>query len=192
MKKDDKSIRGACTERAPASRSVEKSGSKSLVPAEIIENMILLIRGQKVMLDKDLADLYGVETKYLKRAVKRNIFRFPDDFMIRLSIDEQKALRCHFGALERGKHSKYLMYAFTEQGIAMLSSVLNSKRAVLVNIQVMRTFTKLRTMLSGYKELRNKIEEMEKKYDGQFKIVFDALREMLHEKEKPKGRFGFI
>ncbi|MFA5098279.1 MAG: ORF6N domain-containing protein [Candidatus Margulisiibacteriota bacterium] len=144
------------------------------------------------MLDNDLAELYGVETKNFKRAVRRNIFRFPHDFMIKLTIEEQSALRCHFGALERGKHSKYLMYAFTEQGISMLSSVLSSRRAISVNIQIMRTFTKLRAMLSGYKELREKIEEMEKKYDGQFKIVFEALKEMLYEKEKPKAKIGFL
>ena len=165
---------------------------KTIVPQEIIRNNIFLLRGQKVMVDKDLAELYGVTTYDLKRAVRRNLSRFPADFMFELTGEEHSALRRHFGALERGSHSKYLPYAFTEHGILMLSSVLNSERAVQVNIQIMRTFSQLREMLAGNKELKLKIEEMEKKYDSQFKVVFQAIRELFEPPaSKPKRRIGF-
>jgi len=141
----------------------------------------------------NLAVLYEVETKMLNRAVKRNIERFPDDFMFQLSKEEyDELLRCQFGALKRGQHSKYLPYAFTENGVAMLSSVLNSKRAIQVNIQIMRTFTKIRGMLATHKELRQKIEEMEKKYDYQFKIVFDTIKQLIEPPQKSKKRIGFL
>jgi phage regulator Rha-like protein len=163
-----------------------------LIPQEVIQNKILLIRGLKVMLDSDLAELYGVSTYDLKRAVRRNLSRFPADFMFELTQEEYSALRRHSGALKRGAHSKYLPYAFTEHGVLMLSSVLNSERAVPVNIQIMRTFTKLREMLASNKELRRKIEEMEKKYDHQFKLVFQAIKELLvPPAPKPKGPIGF-
>ena len=162
-----------------------------IIPDEMIENKIILIRGQKVMLDKDLADLYNVDTSMLKRAVRRNLLRFPDDFMFELTKEEQVSLRCHFGTLKRGRHAKYLPYAFSEQGIAMLSSVLNSKRAILVNIQIIRTFTKLRKLLISHEDLKRKIISMETKYDHQFKIVFDAIRQLLAPPEKPKRRIGF-
>lgn len=161
-------------------KSVSKAGS-SLIPSEIVKDMIFFIRGQKVMLDYDLASLYGVETKQLKRAVKRNIGRFPEDFLFELTKEENDSLRCQFGTLKRGQHAKYLPYAFTEQGIAMLSSVLNSERAIQVNIAIMRTFTQLRQLLETHKELKLKIEDMEKKYDKQFQIVFAALKELLDE-----------
>lgn len=161
-------------------KSVSKAGS-SLIPSEIVKDMIFVIRGQKVMLDYDLASLYGVETKQLKRAVKRNIGRFPEDFLFELTKEENDSLRCQFGTLKRGQHAKYLPYAFTEQGIAMLSSVLNSERAIQVNIAIMRTFTQLRQLLETHKELKLKIEDMEKKYDKQFQIVFAALKELLDE-----------
>lgn len=165
----------------------------NIVPQEIIETKIILIRGKKVMLDKDLAQLYGVETKALKRAVRRNVDRFPDDFMFQLSTEEyNELLRYQFGTLKRGQHSKYLPYAFTENGVAMLSSVLNSHRAVQVNIQIMRTFTKLREMLMTHKDLKKKIEAMEKKYDYQFKIVFDAIKELLEPPIKTKKKIGFL
>lgn len=165
----------------------------NIVPQEIIETKIILIRGKKVMLDKDLAQLYGVETKALKRAVKRNIDRFPDDFMFQLSTEEyNELLRYQFGTLKRGQHSKYLPFAFTENGVAMLSSVLNSQRAVQVNIQIMRTFTKLREMLMTHKDLKDKIEAMEKKYDYQFKIVFDTIKELLEPPKKTKKKIGFL
>ena len=149
------------------------------VPQEVIQNKIFLIRGKKVMLDRDLAELYGVTTYDLKRAVRRNPSRFPTDFMFELTQQEHSDLRRHFGVLKRGAHSKYLPYAFTDYGILMLSSVLNSKRAVEVNIQIMRTFTKLRQMLASHKELRRKIEEMEKKYDYQLQVVFKAVKKLL-------------
>ena len=162
------------------------------IPREIIQNKILLTRGFKVMLDKDLAELYQVTTYDLKRAVRRNLSRFPVDFMFELTRQEHSALRRHFGALKRGSHSKYPPYAFTEHGILMLSSVLNSERAVMVNIEIMRTFTKLREILASHKELRRKIEEMEKKYNHQFQIVFKAIKELLEpSKRKPKGPIGF-
>src|SRR3972149_5462507 len=146
---------------------------QTIVPAEIIEQKILLIRGKRVMLDKDLTALYGVETKVLNQAVKRNIKRFPDDFMFQLNWEEASELsRSQFVTLKKGKNIKYLPYAFTENGVAMLSSVLNSERAITVNIQIIRTFTKLRKMLATHKELKQKIEEMEKKKEEHFKIVF--------------------
>jgi len=142
------------------------------------------------MLDRDLANLYGVETKYLKRQVNRNISRFPDDFMFQLTREELNNLRLHFGTSSWGG-TRYLPYAFTEQGIAMLSSVLNSERAIQVNIQIMRAFIKLKEMLSTHKDLKQKIEEMEKKYDYQFKIVFDAIKQLLEPPVKPKVKIGF-
>lgn len=143
------------------------------------------------MLDKDLAELYGVTTYDLKRAVRRNPSRFPSDFMFELIQQEHSALRRHFGVLKRGSHSKYLPFAFTEYGILMLSSVLNSERAVQVNIQIMRAFTKLRERLASHKELRQKIEEMEEKYDHHFKVVFKAIKEILEPAVPPKENIGF-
>jgi len=162
-----------------------------LIPQETVESKIFFLRNEKIMLDNDLALLYNVETKQLKRAVNRNLERFPGDFMFKLSREEYKVLRCQTGTLKRGRHAKYLPYAFSEQGIAMLSSVLNSKRAILVNIQIIRTFTKLRKLLMSHEDLKRKIIAMEEKYDSQFKIVFDAIRELLTPPEKPKRRIGF-
>lgn len=164
---------------------------KALIPAEIIEKKILLIRGEKVMLDADLAELYGVEVKHLKRQVRRNIDRFPEDFMIQLSKEEYDSLRRHFGTLKRGAHSKYLPYAFTEQGVAMLSSVLNSERAIKVNIEIMRAFVRLRRMLASHAELARKLDALEKKYDAQFRVVFDAIRELMKPPEPKKRQIGF-
>lgn len=161
------------------------------VPEETIEGKILLIRHKKVMLDTDLALLYEVEIRALNQAVRRNIERFPGDFMFQLTKGEYESLRSQFVTLRRGQHRKYLPYAFTEQGVAMLSSVLNSKRAIQVNIQIMRTFIKLREMLLTHKELKQKIEAMEREYDYQFKIVFDAIKKLLEPPEKPKGKIGF-
>ncbi len=158
--------------------------ANDIMPLDTIAEKIYVVRGQRVMLDRDLADLYGVETGQLKRAVRRNIERFPIDFMFELTKEEYDTLRCQIGILQTGEHSKYLPFAFTEQGVAMLSSVLNSARAIGVNIQIMRAFTKLRGMLAGHEDLRRKIEDMERKYDGQFKVVFDAIRQLL---EKPAG-----
>ena len=164
----------------------------NLVPQEIIESKIYLLRGKKVMMDRDLAILYGVETKVLNQAVKRNLKRFPDDFMFQLNQDEALALsRSQFVTLKKGQNIKYLPYAFAENGVAMLSSVLNSERAIEVNIQIMRTFTKLREMLATHKDLQKKIDDMEKKYDHQFKIVFDAIKQLLAPPEAKKRKIRF-
>jgi phage regulator Rha-like protein len=164
---------------------------KELMPVEIIERKIYLIRAHKVLLDSDLAELYGVEVKQLKRQVRRNIKRFPEDFMFQLQKEEYESLRSHFGTLKRGEHAKYFPYAFTEQGVAMLSSVLNSDRAIEVNIQIMRAFVKLREMLSTHKDLARKLADMEKKYDTQFKVVFDAIRQLMKPDEPKKKPIGF-
>ena len=174
--------------------------SKLAIPPERIEHSIFLIRGQKVMLDADLADLYGVETKAFNQAVRRNLSRFPQDFMFQLTREEAENLRCHFGTSSlrsqivtsnaRGGR-RYNPLAFTEQGVAMLSSVLRSERAVQVNIAIMRAFVKLREMLASNRELARRLDEMEKKYDSQFKVVFDAIRELMKPPEKPRHRIGF-
>ena len=143
------------------------------------------------MLDYDLAELYGVETKILNQAVKRNMKRFPGDFMFQLSFQEVRGLRSQSVTLKRGQHIKYRPYAFTEHGILMLSSVLNSERAVQVNIEIMRAFVKLREMLASHKDLALKLAEMEKKYDSQFKVVFDAIRELMTPPEPKPRRIGF-
>ena len=162
-----------------------------IIPAERIQQCIYLIRKQKVILDSDLAVLYGVETKALVRAVKRNIDRFPDDFMFQLTKSEfDNFLRCQNGTSSWGGR-RYLPYAFTEQGVAMLSSILRSKRAVQVNIAIMRTFVKLRRILEDNALLRRKIESMERKYDEQFQQVFTVLKYMIAEETKPKQPFGF-
>jgi hypothetical protein len=164
----------------------------ALVSAERIENLILLLRGYKVILDSDLAQLYELEVKQLKRQVRRNRDRFPADFMFELSKQEYKSLRRQFGTLKRGEHSKYLPYAFTEQGVAMLSSVLNSKRAVQVNIGIMRAFVQLRQLLASNRQLARKLNALEKKYDAQFKIVFDTIRQLMTPPEPNKRKIGFI
>ena len=153
--------------------------------------MILQLRGQKVMTDPDLAALYGVETKALKRAVKRNITRFPDDFMFVLDNKELTDLRCQIGTSSSWGGLRYPPMAFTEQGVAMLSSVLNSERAIAVNIAIMRTFSRLRHILSSHADLARKLEALEKKYDKQFRVVFDALREMMKPPEPPQKKIGF-
>jgi hypothetical protein len=177
-----------------------------MISSDMILSRIYYIRGHKVMLDKDLAELYGVETKQLKRQVRRNIGRFPDDFMFELTEDEFQNLRCHFGisnsgeavndlrsqfATSRWGGTRYPPMAFTEQGVYMLSSVLNSQRAILVNIQIVRAFVRIRQMISSHEDLRKKIEAMEEKYDGQFRIVFDAIRELLRVESRPKKKIGF-
>ena len=164
---------------------------KALVPIELIEKKILVIRGEKVMLDADLAELYGVETKMLMRAIKRNIDRFPADFMIQLDKEEFENLRFHFGTSSQWGGRRYLPYVFTEQGVAMLSSVLNSERAVKVNIEIMRAFVKLREMIASHKGLAKRLAELEKKYDAQFKIVFDAIRQLMATPEPREKKIGF-
>ncbi len=160
------------------------------VSKETIRNMIFLIRGKKVMIDKDLAVLYEVDTRQLTRQVRRNIDRFPEDFMFQLTHNELQNLMCQFGTSSWGGTRKP-PYAFTEQGIAMLSGVLHSKRAISVNIQIMRAFIQLKRMLLTNESLRRKIEEMEKKYDKQFLMVFNELRKLLDEPENSKGKLGF-
>lgn len=149
---------------------------KDLISLETIENKIFIVRGHRVMIDKDLAELYEVRTKNLNKAVSRNIESFPADFMFQLTAEEYRSLRFQFGTLERGAHSKYLPRVFMEQGVSMLSSVLKSKRARLVNIQIMRAFVKLRELLNTHKDLARKLDKLEKKYDAQFKSVFDAIK----------------
>ncbi len=190
-----------------------------MIATDIVQKKIFLVRGQKVMLSQDLAGLYGVDPKILNKAVKRNIERFPTDFMFQLTPEEQKILRFQFGTLglEHGKYSKYLPYAFTEQGVAMLSSVLRSKRAIQVNIEIMRAFTRLREILATHKDLARKIEALApvplwnqhnqtadpglwpwswwKKFtshDVQFQVVFEAIRKLMEEPVKPKKRIGFV
>jgi hypothetical protein len=162
-----------------------------LIPNERIIQKIFVIRGQKVMFDYDLAVLYGVETKVLNQAVKRNAPRFPKDFVFQLTETETGSLRSQIVTLKRGAHRKYRPYVFTEHGVLMLSSVLKSERATQVNIQIVRTFIKLREMLLKYKDLREKIEGIEKKYDHRFKVVFDTLKQLLKEEDKPKNKIGF-
>lgn len=166
---------------------------QSLVPAERIERAILLIRGHKVMLDADLADLYGVSVGRLNEAVKRNRVRFPDDFMFQLTRGEFTDLKSQFAiSSSRWGGRRHPPYAFTEQGVAMLSSVLRSKRAVRVNVEIMRAFVRLRQMLASHKELARKLEALEKRYDAQFKVVFDAIRELMAPSEPPpRRRIGF-
>ena len=163
-----------------------------IIPIENIVNKIYIFRGVKVMLDRDLAELYGVETAQLKRQVKRNISRFPEDFMFELTKEEFENWRCQFGISNSDRIGlRYAPYVFTEQGVSMLSGVLNSERAINVNIHIMRTFSKLRQMLSAHEDIKKKIESMEKKYDSQFKIVFDAIRELITEELKPERKIGF-
>lgn len=170
-----------------------KKQGKSVIPAERIERSILLIRGEKVMLDSDLAELYGVETRVLVQAVKRNLGRFPVDFMFQLNKREFENLRSQSVTSSQWGGRRYPPYAFTEQGVAMLSSVLNSKRAVQVNIEIMRTFVKLRTMLASNEQLARKLARLEKKYDAKFKIVFDVIRQLMATpKPKKKDPIGFL
>jgi phage regulator Rha-like protein len=163
------------------------------IPVERIEKSIYLIRREKVMLDRALASLYGVSTKAFNQAVKRHKERFPSDFMFQLSIEETQVLRSRSQSvtLKRGQNIKYRPYAFTEHGILMLSSVLNSERAVQVNIEIMRTFVRLRRMLASNAELAKKLEDLEKKYGRQFRVVFDAIRELMIPPEPQRKQIGF-
>ena len=167
---------------------------RSVVPIERIESAIFLVRGHKVMVDRDLAALYGVTTFNLNKAVKRNADRFPEDFMFQLTAEEAGALRFQVG-MSKGKGRggrRYLPYVFTEQGVAMLSSVLRSRRAVQVNVEIMRAFVRLRRMLASNEELARKLAALEKKYDGQFRVVFDAIRELMTPPESKKRKIGFL
>lgn len=164
----------------------------NIVPLDFIERRIFFIRGEKVMLDRDLAELYGVETKVLKQAVRRNISRFPDDFMFELSKAEFQDWRSQFVTSREDRIGlRYSPMAFTEQGVAMLSSVLKSERAIEVNITIMRAFVQMRQMLATHSDLKRKIEEMEARYDENFQLVFEAIRQLLEDDEKPKRQIGF-
>lgn len=170
-------------------RSIKRLG----VPDEVVINKIFLVRGIKVMLDSDLAELYGVETKHLKRAVRRNKDRFPEDFLIELTPTEFENLRCQFGTSSWGG-GRYLPMAFTEQGVAMLSSILHSRRAIAVNIQIIRVFTRLREAVITQKDILLKLREMERtmnKHSDDFKVVFAYLRELVYKPTKPLRRIGF-
>lgn len=151
-----------------------------------------MIRGEKIMLDRDLAVLYGVSTKALKQAVRRNLERFPGDFMFVLDKREFGAWRSQFVTSEADRKGlRYAPMAFTEQGVAMLSTVLRSKRAITVNVEIMRTFVRLRQMLASNSELASKLNELEQKYDRQFKVVFDAIRQLMSPEVRPRKEIGF-
>jgi phage regulator Rha-like protein len=160
--------------------------SQDLIPNELVESKIYVFHGKKVMVDRDLAKLYGVQTKVLNQSVQRNLSRFPEDFMFQLNVSEFERLRSQIVTSSSGRGGqRYLPYVFTEQGVAMLSSVLNSDQAIQVNIQIMRTFTRMREMLIENDDLRRKIELLEKQYDEKFVMVFDAIRRLIDE--KPAG-----
>jgi hypothetical protein len=170
-------------------------------PVTSIESSILVVRGQRVMLDADLARLYGVEVRVLNQAVRRNSKRFPQDFMFQLTWDETAALRSQIVILEKGgkrvapqgRHARYRPYVFTEQGVAMLSSVLKSGRAVQVNVEIMRAFVRLRDMIGHNRELARRLDALESKYDRQFKVVFDAIRDLMAPPAPAsKRRIGFV
>jgi hypothetical protein len=187
-----------CDVKIYAKQNLTDKKKAPLIPIERIERSILLIRGQKVMLDRDLARLYGVETRALNQAVRRNIDRFPTDFMFRLTREEimrisQFVISSARPEIRTLKFSKNVM-AFTEHGVAMLSSVLNSSRAVQVNIQIMRTFARLREIISQHKDLARRLDDLERKYNAQFKVVFDAIRRLMAppKHEPPKKRIGFM
>jgi len=164
-----------------------------LISSEKIQKAIYLIRGEKVMLDRDLALLYEIETKTLNRAVKRNLQRFPLDFMFQLNEDEAEVLRYQIGTSKKGRGGRrYLPYVFTEQGVAMLSSVLNSERAIIVNIEIMRAFVNLRQLLASNTELARRLDELESKYDKRFKIVIDAIRQLMAEPVRDRKEIGFV
>lgn len=166
----------------------------ALIPMEVVERKIFLVRGQKVMIDRDLAELYMVATKVLNQAVKRNIKRFPEDFMFTLTLSEKNELVTICDRFRTLKHSTVTPYAFTEQGVAMLSSVLNSERAVQVNIAIMRAFVKLREMIYTNKELAHKLEQIERKiekHDEEIKLIFNAIRQLMTPPETKKVKIGF-
>ena len=159
--------------------------------ATAVESAIYAIRGIRVLLDADLAPMYGVTVKALNQAVKRNYMRFPPDFMFELTVDEARSLRSQFVTSKGRGGRRYLPRAFTEQGVAMLSSVLRSERAALVNIEIMRAFVRLRQILQHDTELARKLDALERKYDAQFRVVFDAIRELMAPAIKPAKRIGF-
>jgi len=164
----------------------KKTAARQLVPVEAIQRRILLLRGQKVMLDAHLAELYQVTTSALNKAVKRNIDRFPTDFMFQIAGDEFDSLRFHFGISKEGRGGRrYMPYVFTEQGVAMLSSVLNSKRAIAVNIAIMRAFVRMRQILESHKALAERLAALEAKSDRRFRVVFDILKRLTEPPPEP-------
>jgi len=168
---------------------------KTLIPSDLIETKIFLVRGRRVMLDADIAILYGVPTKVLNQAVKRNERRFPPDFVFSLTKEEKYELVTNCDRLSRLKHSSALPRAFTEQGVAMLSSVLSSERAIDVNIEIMRAFIRLRSITSAHRELAGKLTELEKRIEGhddEIKIIFQAIKQLITTPEKPRKKIGFI
>jgi len=172
----------------------EKSRISSLIPQEVVENRIFLIRRHKVMLSTHLAELYGVEVRALVQAVKRNIERFPNDFMFQLNEKEFENLKSQFVISSWGGAHRSRPYAFTEQGVAMLSSVLHSKRAIQVNIAIMRAFVRLRGIISSHKELAHKLQELERKivkHDADIQAIFKAIQQLIEAPQKPKRRIGF-
>jgi hypothetical protein len=175
----------------PENASIIAAANGQAVTLANIEQRILLLRGLKVMLSTDLATLYEVEPRVLNQAVKRNLDRFPEDFMFQLNPAEYAHLKSQNVTSSWGGARRAAPYAFTEQGVAMLSSVLNSPRAIQVNIAIMRAFVKLREMLASHRELARKLNDMEEKYDSQFKAVFDAIRELMMPPDKPRPRIGF-
>jgi hypothetical protein len=167
---------------------------KALVPIETIVSKILVLRGEKVLLDRDLAELYGVTTKALNQAVKRNRKRFPSDFMFPLTKEERDQLVTNCDRFRKLKHSVVLPHAFTEQGVAMLSSVLHSDRAIEVNVAIMRAFVQLRRMIGSHKKLARKLEELEARlgeHDEQIEAVFEAIRQLMVPPEQPRKKIGF-
>ena len=169
----------------------QKMAAKATVLADRIEQRIFLLRGQKVMLSPDLAHLYNVEPRALVQAVKRNLDRFPADFMFQLSGEEFLSLKSQIVTSSWGGSRRAAPFAFTEQGVAMLSSVLRSKRAIQVNVEIMRAFVRLRQMLASHADLARKLDALEKKYDAQFRVVFDAIRELMTPPKPNRRRIGF-
>ena len=162
--------------------------NKSLIPTEKIDRAILIIRGHKVMLDSDLAEIYGVKTSRLNEQVKRNKDRFPDDFMFQLTSNEKQEVIANCDHLEKLKFSRTNPYAFTEHGTIMLANVLNTSTAIETSVLIVRAFVKLREILSTHKELERKILELESKYDTQFKLIFEAIRELMQQEQPDKDR----
>jgi hypothetical protein len=175
-----------------SAKQEEKAGAKlEVIPSELIEQKIFIMRGHKVMLDRDLAILYEVETRRLNEQVRRNLRRFPEDFMFQLNETEVEIMVSQNAIPSRQHLGGRLPLAFTEQGVAMLSSVLNSERAIDVNIQIIRTFTKLRALMANHDDLRRQIEEMEKKYDEQFLVVFEAIKQLIEPPDEQPKKIGF-
>jgi len=163
-----------------------------VIPNEIISSKIYFIRGQKIMIDRDLALLYGVETKRLKEQVRRNINRFPKSFMFELTSEEYASLRTQIATLKQGSHSKYPPFVFTEHGILMLSSVLNSDNAIKMNLQIIDTFVQLRKLATNYEELLNKIQQIESQYNNQFSEIYEVLQKLLEKpKTTPRKKIGY-